>query len=337
MSVQAALQSVAGQLSRLTLATRGAAPYDPRRGYQRAVRPGLGTQGRQVTVLANHFALSLKAKQAFHYDVSSACQGGREERRGVCVSFVGVGSLCAARPPPGAGNPLHPHCRRLIARSRLLSLDQQPPPHCLEHIHTQPATHTTVQPLAPPEGEGGGGAKGGRGPPRKPKDRERPLSPCCLTRSLLLRFDGAAAAAERAASCYVPPCCLSCAAAASHHTFNTTTHENPPSTPTQTIPISKRSRRRQPPAAAPDGAPRADQARAAGQVGARLGVGLGQVALRADGGVRRRRLGAVRGGGACRRRPARRCGALDCDVIYGCLPLLFVCVAVIGIHTSQHT
>ena len=100
MSVQAALQSVAGQLSRLTLATRGAAPYDPRRGYQRAVRPGLGTQGRQVTVLANHFALSLKAKQAFHYDVSSACQGGREERRGVCVSFVGVGSLCAARPPP---------------------------------------------------------------------------------------------------------------------------------------------------------------------------------------------------------------------------------------------
>ncbi|KIY93567.1 hypothetical protein MNEG_14395 [Monoraphidium neglectum] len=65
------MAQVSAQLSRLTLAARptayNAASEIP---YQRAVRPGLGTQGRPVTVLANHFGLTLKATQAFHYDVA---------------------------------------------------------------------------------------------------------------------------------------------------------------------------------------------------------------------------------------------------------------------------
>lgn len=72
MQRNTALAAVASQLSRLTLTAR-ATDYNPHSEipYQRAVRPGLGTQGRSVTVLANHFLLSLRAKQAFHYDVAS--------------------------------------------------------------------------------------------------------------------------------------------------------------------------------------------------------------------------------------------------------------------------
>lgn len=42
-----------------------ASSYNPSSAvpYSRALRPGLGTQGKPVTVLANHFALSLRATQ----------------------------------------------------------------------------------------------------------------------------------------------------------------------------------------------------------------------------------------------------------------------------------
>jgi hypothetical protein len=92
MSTQAAMASVAQQLGQLKL-TAAATRYNPGADvpYQRAVRPGLGTQGRQMTVLANHFGLALKAKQAFHYDVSSeprGTEGGVE--RGLRVSSPGA-------------------------------------------------------------------------------------------------------------------------------------------------------------------------------------------------------------------------------------------------------
>ncbi|GBF95153.1 hypothetical protein Rsub_07737 [Raphidocelis subcapitata] len=71
MAVNNALQAVAFQLGRLELRAAPTA-YDPTSQvpYQRARRPGFGTQGKAVNVLANHFRLDLKAKQAFHYDVA---------------------------------------------------------------------------------------------------------------------------------------------------------------------------------------------------------------------------------------------------------------------------
>jgi hypothetical protein len=58
MAVGAALQEVSRQLGQLTLKARATA-YDPGAAvpYERARRPGLGTQGRAVMVLANHFAV----------------------------------------------------------------------------------------------------------------------------------------------------------------------------------------------------------------------------------------------------------------------------------------
>lgn len=81
MAVVSAMDAVAKQLDRLTLSARPTA-YDPNAAvpYQRAVRPGVCTQGRVVNVLANHFKLDLRAKQAFHYDVAS---GARLLLRGI--------------------------------------------------------------------------------------------------------------------------------------------------------------------------------------------------------------------------------------------------------------
>ncbi|KAI8463604.1 MAG: Piwi domain-containing protein, partial [Monoraphidium minutum] len=86
-----ALSGVVSQLRGLTLTARPTS-YDPANEtpYQRAVRPGLGQQGRPVTVVANHFALSLKAKQAFHYDIAVSSldpEGGKGGKPG-------------GRPPP---------------------------------------------------------------------------------------------------------------------------------------------------------------------------------------------------------------------------------------------
>jgi len=138
-----ALKSVAAQLARLKLSAK-ATTYNPGADvpYQRAVRPDYGTQGKPVTVLANHFALKLKAQQAFHYDVSSECG----LRGGAVLHGVWDSARCCAE-----------SCALIYADPTAT------------HASFHPAnliTDTPVQPLAPEEGPKPG-AK-----PRRPKDRE---------------------------------------------------------------------------------------------------------------------------------------------------------------------
>jgi hypothetical protein len=132
MQKSAAMAQVSAQLSRLTLAARptayNAASEIP---YQRAVRPGLGTQGRPVTVLANHFGLTLKATQAFHYDVAGWCMeagrtpfwSGRAPR--------GCGQRRTLRSTPQPHTRLGTRCRiNPVATAFSLAYLNTPPPQC---------------------------------------------------------------------------------------------------------------------------------------------------------------------------------------------------------------
>lgn len=81
MPLNLAVNQMTELLGRLQL-TAAPSKYDPQIGYTRAKRPGLGTAGQESQVLANHFSMTLKATQAFHYDVTMAALDGDKEPKG---------------------------------------------------------------------------------------------------------------------------------------------------------------------------------------------------------------------------------------------------------------
>jgi hypothetical protein len=72
MSLEAATKELGMLMKGLSLKSSDATKFDKDRGYTRAVRKpaGYGTVGAKIKLAANHFAMKLTCKTAYHYDVS---------------------------------------------------------------------------------------------------------------------------------------------------------------------------------------------------------------------------------------------------------------------------